>query len=295
MLRPVILGIILVTLFFTASPVLTQTPVATAAKPVIYFGVIPRYNPIIMYRSYQPMMDYLTANTPYRFELKLSRNYHEAVEFLQNGTTPVASLGDVTFAEAHQKFGAEPILKPLNTEGEAFYHSIIIVRDNGFIQSLDGLKGARFAFGDYHSTSGKLIPHYHLQRHGVELSDLASYVHMESHDAVAKAVLKGTVDAGAVKDVVAIRYREHGLRFLAVSEPIPSVPIVVRNDAPEELVAALKMALLAIDPDDPRTGQELIRWDPEFAHGFVPAAIDDYQLIFDLTRNNITGCGLGCH
>lgn len=291
--RPLILGIILVTLF--ASPVFTQTSSATEEKPVIQFGVILRYNPIMMYRSYQPMMDYLTANTPYHFELKLSRNYHEAVEFLQNGTTPVASLGDVTFAEAYQKFGAMPVLKPLNAAREASYHSYIIVRGDSPIKSLEELKGKLFAFGDYHSTSGKLIPYHHLKLHGIGLNDFSSYLHLESHDAVAKAVLKGHVDAGAIKDVVALRYREHGLRFLAISDPIPSVPIVVRKDAPEELVAALKMALLAIDPDDPQIGQELIRWDPEFSHGFVPAAIDDYQLIFDLTRNNRSGCGLGCH
>lgn len=284
--------LLLLMLFFLA----ILPPRLTAEdKPVIHFGVIPRYNPIIMYRSYQPMMDYLTANTPYRFELKLSRNYHEAVEFLQNGTTPVASLGDVTFAEAHQKFGAEPILKPLNADREAYYHSYIIVREDSSIQSLEELKGKLFAFGDYHSTSGKLIPYHHLKLHGIELDDFSSYLHLDSHDAVAKAVLKGNVDAGAVKDVVALRYREHGLRFLAISDPIPSVPIVVRKDAPEELVAALKIALLAIDPDDPRIAQELIRWDPEFSHGFVSAAIDDYQLIFDLTSNNKTGCGLGCH
>ncbi len=291
--RPLILIIILVTLI--ASPVFTQTSSATREKPVIYFGVIPRYNPIIMYRSYQPMMDYLTANTPYHFELKLSRNYHEAVEFLQNGTTPVASLGDVTFAEAHQKFGAKPILKPLNADREAHYHSFIIVREDSSIETLENLKGKHFAFGDYHSTSGKLIPYHHLLLHGIDLEDFSSYVHLESHDAVAKAVLKGHVDAGAVKDVVALRYREHGLRFLSVSDPIPSVPIVVRKDAPEELVAALKLALLAINPDDPRTEQELIRWDPEFSHGFTPAAIEDYQRIFDLTQDNLTGCGLGCH
>ncbi|MFO7766827.1 MAG: phosphate/phosphite/phosphonate ABC transporter substrate-binding protein [Pelovirga sp.] len=285
---------ILFALSLTAAPPLPQT-LATTDQPVIHFGAIPRYNPIIMYRSYQPIMDYLSANTPYHFELKLSRNYHQAVEFLSDGTTPVASLGDVTFAEAHLSFGAVPILKPLNAERQAQYHSIIIVRDNCFILSLDDLKGARFAFGDYHSTSGNLIPHHHLQRHGIALSDLGSYAHLESHDAVAKAVLKGTVDAGAVKDVVAYRYREHGLRFLSVSDPIPSVPIVVRKDAPEELVAALKTALLAIDPDDPRTSQELITWDPEFANGFTTATTDDYQMIFDLTRNNKNGCGLGCH
>ncbi len=264
-------------------------------KPVVYFGVIPRYNPIIMYRSYQPLMDYLTANTPYRFELKLSRNYHEAVEFLRDGTTPVASLGDVTFAEAHQSFGAIPILKPLNASGEASYHSILIVRDDSPISTVSELQGKSFAFGNHHSTSGKLIPFHYLEKNGITLSDLGSYSHMESHDAVAKAVLKGQVDAGAVKDVVALRYREHGLRFLASSDPIPSVPIVVRNDTPEALTTALKAALLAIDPDDELMQQQLIQWDPEFANGFTTAGRDDYQLIFDLTRNNMIGCGRGCH
>ena len=286
--------LILLTLALTGAPPLPEAP-ATAYKPVVYFGAIPRYNPIIMYRSYQPLMNYLTANTPYRFELKLSRNYHQAVEYVLDGTTPVASLGDVTFAEAHAKIGAIPILKPLNADGFPYYHSIIIVRENSPVQTLDDLKGTHFAFGDYHSTSGKLIPHYHLQRQGIELTDFSSYEHMESHDAVAKAVLKGTAAAGAVKDVVALRYREHGLRFLSISDPIPAVPIVVRKDAPEQLVAALKMALLAIDPNDPRFHQELIKWDPEFAHGFTTAEVEDYQLIFDLTRNNMVGCGLGCH
>ena len=54
-----------------------------AEKPLIRFGVIPRYNPLVMYKRYQPIMDYLTAETPYRFELKISKDYPEAVRFLQ--------------------------------------------------------------------------------------------------------------------------------------------------------------------------------------------------------------------
>lgn len=285
----------LILLLFVLLFVFQPSSFAFDDEPVVYFGVIPRYNPIIMYRSYQPMMDYLSANTPYRFELKLSRNYHEAVEFLRDGTTPIASLGDVTFAEAHQSFGAIPILKPLNSEGQAHYHSILIVRNDSPISSIAELRNKTFAFGNHHSTSGKLIPFYYLKKNGISLSDLHSYTHMESHDAVAKAVLKGQVDAGAVKDVVALRYREHGLRFLAYSDPIPSVPIVVRDDTPQEMISAITTALLAIDPEDPRTQQNLIQWDPEFAHGFTTSTREDYQRIFNLTRNHMTGCGLGCH
>lgn len=264
-------------------------------KPVVHFGIIPRYNPMVMYRNYQPLMDYLSAHTPYRFELKLSRNYPEAVRMLRSGETQVASLGDVTFAEAFRQFGPMPVAKPLNDLGQPYYRSAIVVRNDSSIQRLVELKGKTFAFGDIHSTSGNLIPRDFLFRNGISLFDLRRYENLDSHDAVAKAVLKGKVDAGAVKDVVAERYRAHGLRIVAKSEPIPAVPIVARPDAPVELVQSLRQALLAIDPRKPEQIQLMVDWDPEFRNGFVEARAEDYQTIFDLMDHIGEGCGNRCH
>ena len=263
--------------------------------PVIYFGIIPRYNPMLMYRTYQPLMDYLTEHTPYRFELKLARDYTEAVRLLREGVTPIASLGDVTFAEARQLFGAVPVVKPLNAQGKDFYRSIIVVREDSPIRTLQDLRGKTFAFGDPHSTSGNLIPRYFLFEHGITLFEFKEFVTLGSHDAVAKAVLKGRYDAGAVKDVIAHRYKEHGLRFLAESGPIPSVPIVVRRDAPSELVAAVRKALLAIDGKDPGQRERMKDWDPEFRNGFTEAREDDYLPIFRMMDGIRHGCGVKCH
>ncbi len=264
-------------------------------KPVIYFGIIPRYNPMIMYHSYQPMMDYLTQNTRYRFELKLSRDYTETVQLLQTGETPVASLGGVTCIEAQEAFGVLPILKPLNEEGRPFYTSIIIVGKDSPIRTVQDLRGKSFAFSSHHSTSGNLIPRYLLFREGISLFDFSSYVNFDSHDAVAKAVLKGRVDAGAVKDVVAFRYKEYGLRFLAVSEPIPAVPIVIRTDAPPDLVESIKAALLAINPSSPNHQEIMKDWDPEFRYGFTEASEADYAPIYRMMEAIPEGCGIKCH
>lgn len=266
-----------------------------ADKHVVQFGIIPRYNPMVMYRNYQPLMDYLSAHTPYRFELKLSRNYADAVRMLRTGETQVASLGDLTFAEAFRQFGPMPVAKPLNDLGQPFYRSAIIVRDDSPIQQLTDLRGKTFAFGDVHSTSGNLIPRDFLFRNGISLFDLLRFENLDSHDAVAKAVLKGKVDAGAVKDVVAQRYRAHGLRILALSEPIPGVPIVAGPDAPPQLVSALRQALLGIDPKDPDQSRAMADWDPEFRNGFVAAQAEDYQSIFDLLDDIADGCGKRCH
>lgn len=293
--RVCILTLVMLVLLFLSHAASQTGELAADGKPIIYFGIIPRYNPMIMYRNYQPIMDYLTEHTSYHFELKLARDYTEAVALLREGITPIASLGDVTFTEAQRKFGAVPILKPLNAKGEAFYHSIIIVPEDSAIRTLADLKGKTFAFGDPHSTSGNLIPRYFLFQHGITLFDLEEFVTLGSHDAVAKAVLKGKYAAGAVKDVIAYRYQEHGLRFLAESDPIPSVPIVVRADAPTALVAAVKKALLAIDAKDPRQRARMKNWDPEFRNGFVEANSDDYLPIFQMMDEVRGGCGIRCH
>ena len=282
-------------LFLLLLMVLPSAAWSKAERPIVYFGVIPRYNPMIMYRSYQPLMDYLTENTPYRFELKLSRDYSDAVRMLKEGETQVTSLGDVTFVEAQQGFGAIPILRPLNEKGEPFYTSIIIVREDSPIRTVTDLKGKSFAFSSHHSTSGNLIPRYYLFRRDVSLFDFESYINLDSHDAVAKAVLKGKVDAGAVKDVVAYRHKEYGLRYLAVSEPIPSVPIVVCRDASPEFVAHIKKALLAINPSDPVQRERMKNWDPEFRYGFVEASATDYDSIYKMMEAIPEGCGIRCH
>ena len=270
-------------------------PATAADKPLIRFGVIPRYNPLIMYKRYQPIMDYLTAETPYRFELKISRDYPEAVRYLKEGVTQISSLGDVTFAEACAEYAAIPILKPLNKSGLPFYRSAIIVRADSPLKEIKELRGKRVAFGSLHSTSGNLYPRYLLWDNGIPLQQLKSFSNLQHHDAVAKAILKGQYDAGAVKDVVAEKYRSHGIRVLAWSKPIPAVPLVMRKDSPPELVAAITGALLKLDRTNPRHKEIMKTWDDEFSNGFAPAHQNDYGDIFRMIRAIPTGCGIGCH
>jgi len=265
--------------------------VFSAEKPLVRFGVIPRYNPLVMYKRYQPIMDYLTAETPYRFELKISKDYPEAVRFLREGVTQVSSLGDVTFAEASIEYAAIPILKPRNKDGIPFYRSAIIVRADSPLKEIKELRGKTMAFGSPHSTSGNLIPRYLLWENGVGLRDLKSYSNLQHHDAVAKAILKGQFDAGAVAE----KYQSHGLRILAWSAPIPAVPLVVREDASPDVVKALSAALLKLDRNNPEHQKMMQTWDDEFRYGFAPATKDDYQGIFRMIRDIPLGCGLGCH
>jgi phosphonate transport system substrate-binding protein len=264
-------------------------------KPLIRFGVISAYNPVLMYEEYQPLMGYLTSHTPYAFELKLGKTYEEVVRFLGEGDIEVASLGPVTYLEAHVRYGAVPILRSLNAEGEPHYRSIIIVRSDSDIDSLPDLDGRSFCFPSPHSTSGNLFGRFILEESGVHLQNLSRYINLRHHDEVAKAVLAGQFDAGAVKDLVAYRYKSKGLRFLHVSDPIPSVPIVVRRDAPPALVQAVVEALLRLSPANPDYQLTMAGWGEEVRNGFIEAADKDYEPIRAMLNSVPDRCGGSCH
>jgi phosphonate transport system substrate-binding protein len=119
---------------------------------------------------------------------------------------------------------------------------------------------------------------------GVYLKDLEHYSYLRHHDSVVHAVLKGEFDAGAVKDVVAYKYEKEGLRFIFVSDPIPTVLITGGPKAPGELIDSVKNVLLKLDPKDPMTRQRMASWDEEFKYGFTRASDAAYDPIRKIIR-----------
>jgi len=283
------LGFVLALLHFWGGPCFS------ADKPLVLFGINLRYSPRTMYSRYQPLMDYLTQNTPYRFELKITRDYGEALKDLTEGRTLISSLGDGAFVDAILLHGAVPIVKPLNENGRPSYRCAIVVPRDSRIGSLRELAGKRFAFGSHHSLTGNLIPRYMLQSAGISGGNLGSLVTLKNHDAVTKAILKGQYDAGAIKDLFAAKYRQYGLRVLAYSAPLPSVPLVAGRHAPEALKTAVGTALLQLDPRNPAHKKLMSEWDEEFRYGFAAASAEDYRGVIGVFRAIPLGCGARCH
>ena len=245
----------------------------------IPFGFCPKYSPRIMYQYYQPFIDYLNQHTSYQFELKLSRVYQDTIERLGRKEIVIASCGPVSYIRAREKYPVRPILRPLSREGQPYYRGIIIVRQDSPVRKLVELKGKSFAFGQELSTAGHILPEYYLLKAGVRRKDLKSHAFLRHHDSVVQAVLTGQFEAGAVKDIIAHQYRSKGLRFIHITDPIPTVPIVVHADAPWEVVRSVKAALLKINPQDPLYQQKMTSWDEEFKYGFIEAADGDYDAI----------------
>jgi phosphonate transport system substrate-binding protein len=266
-----------ITLLPAAEPVTPMTPAAAVEKSVVFFGVISRYAPNLIYEGYQPVMDYLTENTSYSFQLKLSNSYDETIQQLASGEVQAAFLGTYIYLRAREKYTIVCILKPLNSNFEPYSRSVLFTRTNSNLHSIHDLAGKKLALPSRQSFSGNWLPRYELQKYGLDINNLDSVHYFDYHHTVVYQVLKGNFDAGVVKNRVAEDFMGKGIRFLASSEPIPGSPIVVHKNLAPEIVAAIRETLLKIDVSQPEFKELVKNWDREFAYGFTTADDRDYD------------------
>jgi len=275
--------------FYYMLDIKTKLPVLDAARgdtrELIHFGVISRYSPKQIIQGYQPLMDYLSETTPYRFQLRLSRNYMETVDQLVKGKISFASLGNFTYVHANRDWGVKCIAMPLNATGRQENYNAFIVLEDSPIQSLEDLKGKTLAMASRYSFSAWMAI-WILKQAGVNTSDLAAYTHLDHHNQVAEKVIRGEYDVGVVKAIVADKYRQEGLRVLYTSPPIPSVPLVAGPQISENKIQEVKKALLSLRH---KIDQGLIQtegWDEEIKHGFGEGSDESYnytrQILEDL-------------
>lgn len=253
-------------------------------KEVIYISVISRYPPNIIYRGYQPLLDYLTNRTQYRFKLKLCTDYNEAVRLLITKQAAAAFLGSYVYIKAHQEHGVIPILKPLNINHEPFSRSVLFTSGSNPIYSVNDLRGKRIALPSEESYSANWLLHSVLRKHGLRTEDLGAAENFAHHQTVIDNVMRGTFDAGVTREHLIERMRNRNVRVLMYSDPFPSSPIVVARDYSPAVVEAVTEVLLRVKrldsgPDDVTKG-----WDNEFIYGFVKASDADYDAVRAIRR-----------
>jgi phosphonate transport system substrate-binding protein len=111
-------------------------------------------------------------------------------------------------------------------------------------------------FGDFASTSSHLIPRALLARNGLIGDTDYKYVLLGAHDAVARAVQSGQVQAGGLSQEIFKSLIAKGsidgdkLIVLAESDPIPNYPIAMQGYLTSELKASIKKAFIDLSDKD---------------------------------------------
>jgi phosphonate transport system substrate-binding protein len=271
-------GLLLVAGLLVPAPAVSAETRPGAGEETLRLGVVGFYNPRLMYQKYQPLADYLTDETPYRWELDISTTYEQTVEDLCAGRIALAYLGPLTYVLARYRCKAEPLVR-LNTGDSTTYRTVILVRQDSAIDALVDLEGRTFGFGAPLSTSSHLVPRAMLQDAGVGDEEGIRFRYFKHHERAARAVLLNEVAACGIRDTIGEKFVERGLKVIERSGPIPNFPLVVPASASPKLRREILIALV----DRPKESQELaarIRsWDKELAGGFAKARDTDFEPI----------------
>ncbi len=209
----------------------------------ISFGAISTVQNSIMQKKLTPLMDYISATIKKDIKFKTGIDYIDTIEKFQKGEYDLGYIGPAPYILATQKNkNALKIIVGLNNKNNGNFHSVIVVRKNSPINSMDDLKNKTFAFGSPKSTLSFFIPMDMLKKQKIE-EELKEYVFLDKHDKVAKFVIMGKYDAGGIKESVAKKYSKY-LKIIATSQDIPDFLIVANEKFPDELVEKIKKALL---------------------------------------------------
>ncbi|MHB1186306.1 PhnD/SsuA/transferrin family substrate-binding protein [Thiobacillus sp.] len=248
-----------------ASAWAAPAPKAPAAE--VTMGSVAMDIPVEMIKRMSALTHHLALNTSLNVRFRPSPNLGSAVEDLGTGQTQIAYLTPVAYIEARKKYGVIPLVAP-TTGGRPHFALVIGVKAGSGINSPDGLKGKRFAFGDEKA----LLQRAAVESMGLKAGDFSAFAYLKHYDNIAKAVLAGDFDGGILKDSIADEFKSKGIAVVGSTAPLPSYLFAVHPGMPVAMRNQLRDALLALNKSTPERSATLEAFDKAY-DGFV--VVDD--------------------
>jgi len=254
---------------------------------VLRVSAIPDEAPTELLRKFAPLGDYLTKELGIPVQFVPVTDYAASVEALAAGKLDLVWYGGFTHVQARKRTNGTAYAIVMRDVDLQFRSKFIARADSG-INSLKDLKGKTFTFGSVGSTSGHLMPRYFLQQEKlVPEQDFRKVSFSGAHDATAKWVETGKVDAGALNESVWDKLVESGkvdtskVKVFWTTPPYVDYNWTVRGDLDRALVSRLTRAFLNLDANNP-AHQPIL--DLQRAKSYVLAREDDFTGIEEAAR-----------
>ncbi len=243
------------------------------------------------------MAEYLENKTGLHFEYSIPANYITVIESFGSNRADVAIMNSFGYLVANNKYNAHAKMM-ITRYGTSSYKGQIIAHADSGINSLEDITDKSFAYTDFSSASGYLLPKKILDDKGVIPGNT---IFGMKHDHVVSMVYKGEVDAGAtyytapskdgkIRDARARVLNEfpdvkEKVKIIATTESIPNDPVVFRDGIPEKTAEKIMDALkaYATAKEGKKVLLELYSTD-----GFVKAQDKDYDNLREKLKSNNT-------
>ena len=176
------------------------TVLSASAEPlkILRVSAIPDEAPTELLRKFEPLGAYLEKALGIPVQFTPVADYAASVEALAASKLDMVWYGGFTHVQARLRTNGTAYAIVMRDIDLQFQSKFITGTDSG-INRLEDLKGKTFAFGSVSSTSGHLMPRYFLQQAKITPEqDFSKMSFSGAHDATAKWVETGKVDAGAL-------------------------------------------------------------------------------------------------
>lgn len=266
-----------VALLFAFTGCKTENPSDASKAKTLRLSMIPTTDPGKVIRESQPLVAYLEKEIGGKVEMTVPTNYAAVVEAIASDQVDIAFLGGFTYVQASKRSGVVPLVQ---RERDRNFHSLFITQKDSGINSLEDLKGHKFAFGDVNSTSGHLMPEYFMREAEVDMDVISGALYSGGHDATAFAVANKKVDAGALDEAVFQKMVSENkldstqVRVFYTTPPFFDYVWASRKSLDPKIAEAFSAAMLKLDGSD---ATQKVILDLLSASKYVKAEDSDYN------------------
>jgi len=193
------------------------------------------------------LMEDMTEYLGIPVEVIICDDYNAVIETMRNGNAQIASFGPFSYIIANERSNAEAVAVTAKDEAGAFYNSLLITHKDTGIKTMEDIRGKSMSFVDPASTSGNLVPRATIVRVlGVNAEDIdtkvfSSVQYAGNHQNSFMAAANKSVEVAAVqistyeKAIKEGLVKEEDIHVISKSDPIPSSPIAIHGDLPDDL------------------------------------------------------------
>lgn len=244
------------------------------AASTLRISAIPDEAPTELIRKFKPLTAYLSKELGMNVKFIPLVNYAATVEALAADKVDLVWYGGFTHVQARIRTGGKAIPLIMRIRDLKFKSKFITASGSG-IKTLKDLKGKTFAFGSVSSTSGHLMPRFFLKKAGLSPEkDLGKFSFSGAHDATAKWVEAGKVQAGALNEAVwdkLVKEKKINTQKVKVFYTTPGYADynwTARVGLGKKLLSKITNAFLKLKPNNPEHKKIL---DLQRAKGYIKA------------------------
>lgn len=248
-----------------------------AAQPLpLRLGAVPLGSAEDTVRQFKPLVAYLSRVLDQPVEFQYLDRHEAVLGGLRQGTLAFAYLGPAPYVELVGTGPGQllpgqirPLVRFKESDGQGHYRCVLVAFADDRV-ALNPTSRPVVGMPNALSTCGPVSVRALLAQSGVPWSQVVPH-YMGHHDRVAQAVVAGRVQLGGVREEVALRHANLGLRVVAATEPLPGFVLVAHAG----LVPAAALQRLSTLAETPAS--EYARWGGALRYGLEPVADADFD------------------